>query len=467
MNVMADDYGRLRIPRAPTLPFTFPLVGHAPQLLCKGLLGLVKDACGQSGRVTRLVLGRQVTHVLSHPDHLRYVFVDHEKNFIKGTALDHLRLLLGDGLITNDGAAWKRARGLAQPAFRRERMGSFAALASRPISDLLRRWERGPGVATSDLHEEMKRLVVVMSGLTLFGIDLGAEADEATRAFATALHVIADRIENVFALPVSVPTPANLRLRRAVKTLDEHVQRIVEERRDTSGADVLSMFLHARAQGGDGFSDRQLRDEVITLYLAGHDATSHSLAWALHFCAQHPDVQGRIRAEVKAVCGDGEPGWAEIQRLVYTRMVIQEALRLRPPGAVVARQVVDADSIDGARLPAGSWVLLCPYLTHHLPEFWPHPERFDPERFGAKEAEKRHPFSFYPFGSGPRICIGNHLAMMEMQMVMARLLRAYAFEHPKGAVVTPIWHATLRPRGGLPMVRRRLATDCSYLDATG
>lgn len=457
MVAIVHGYGRLAIPGAPSAPFSFPLVGHAPQLLWKGLLGVIKDACGLSGRVTRLLLGSHVTHVLSHPDHLRYVFVDNEKNFIKGTPLDNLRLLLGDGLITNDGALWKRSRSLAQPAFRREKMNGFAAMATLPVLDLLRRWELAPPAARSDLHEEMKRLVLLISGLTLFGTDLGAGADEASRAFATALEVIAARIENVFALPMSVPTPANLRLRHAVKTLDRHVQGIIDQRHDRSGGDVLSMFLRARTQGGDSFTDRQLRDEVITLYLAGHDATSHSLAWIFHFCACHPEVQDRIRKEVAEVVGGAEPTAEDLQRLVYTRAVIHESLRLRPPGAVIARQVVDADAIDGAHLPAGSWVLLCPYLTHHLPDFWGEPERFDPERFSARESEGRHPFSFYPFGSGPRICIGNHLALMEIQLVLAHLLRAYSFEHPPGTVVTPIWRATLQPRGGLPMVRRRLS----------
>ncbi|MBZ0118572.1 MAG: cytochrome P450, partial [Sandaracinaceae bacterium] len=430
-------------------------VGHGAHILARGLLRVVIDLCGRSGRVVPMQMGTKRAHIVSHPDHLRHVFTN-ERNFIKGTALRHLRLLLGDGLVTSDGEVWERARKIAQPAFRRQKMAGLAALATGPIRDLLARFDGDADGAASDLHRDLKRTVFRISGLTLFGVDLGVGADEATRAFATALDVIAGRIENVFALPISVPTPENLRFRRALRTLDRHVQGIVAERHDTSGDDVLSMFLDARREGGDHFSDRQLRDEVITLYLAGHDATSHALSWTFHFLSEHPEVQERIRAELAQLDGVEAPGPDELQKLAYMRMVANEALRLRPPGAIIARQVVQDDELGGVKLAAGSWVVLCPYVTHHLPEVWQEPECFLPERFSAENSKGRHPFAFYPFGSGPRICIGNHLAMMEIQLVLLHLLRRYRFAHPAGTVIEPTWRATLQPRGGMPMRRWRI-----------
>ncbi len=442
--------------RAPSTPYAFPLVGHAPQIMWKGLLDVIVDTCGRTGEVKRLMIGRKVAHVVSHPEHLRYVLVDRERNFIKGTALDHLRILLGDGLVTSDGEVWKRARKIAQPAFHRDKMNGLMALAADPIRRLMSSWEREPDGATVDMHVEMKRLVFLISGLTLFGCDLGDDADEATRAFAVALHEIAARIENVYALPLSVPTPGNLRLARAVRTLDRHVRGIVASRKDTSRPDVLSMFMSARQGGSEHFDDAQLRDEVLTLYLAGHDATSHALTWVLHFASRHPEVQQRLHEEASALASD--PSTLEdLSRLPYTRMVVQESLRLRPPGALVARQVVVDDEVGGCQLPAGSWVLVVPFLTHYLPEFWPDPDRFDPERFAGEGAARRHACSFYPFGLGSRTCIGNHLAIAEIQLVTSTLLRRYRFEHAPGSAGEMMWRATLQVRGGLKMIRRRRA----------
>lgn len=424
--------------------------------MLRGLLQVAVDTCGRTGRIGHLQLGPYTAHVISHPDHLRHCLVDREGNFVKGTALQHLRILLGDGLVTSDGATWKRNRKIAQPAFHREKLIGLLDLATGPIREMLAAWDRGPEVTTFELHTEMKRLVFLISGLTLFGCNLGDDADEATKAFAVALGEIARRIENVYAAPLWIPTPGNVRLARAVRTLDRHVNDIIRCRPEGEGNDVLSLFLRARRDTGDHFHDRQLRDEVITLYLAGHDATSHALAWTFHFISRHPPVHERLLDEIGRSSSD-VPTAQEIQSLTYTRQVIQESLRLRPPGALIARQVVNDDEVGGTRLPAGSWVLLVPYLTHFLTDYWPDPDRFDPDRFAGDGAARRHAYSFYPFGMGPRTCIGNHLAMLEIQLVIAMVMRRYVIEPAPGTTGKPTWHATLHPKGGLRMTRRRRA----------
>jgi cytochrome P450 len=204
-------------------------------------------------------------------------------------------------------------------------------------------------------------------------------------------------------------------------------------------------------------SERQLRDEVITLYLAGHDATSHTITWVLHFLALHPDLQQRLRKEAADLLSGSAPTYGQLRSLSYTQMVVQEAMRIRPAAALLVREVVSDDSIGGYPLKGGTWILVSSYLTHNMGEFWPEPNIFRPERFSEEESMGRHPFAYYPFGVGPRTCIGNHLAFAEVQLILAMILQRYEFVQPAGATVTPTWRGTLHPKGGLRLIRRRIA----------
>jgi cytochrome P450 len=236
------------------------------------------------------------------------------------------------------------------------------------------------------------------------------------------------------------------------------VQSIIDRRDEVGGDDVLATFVEARREHPGEVTDRQLRDEILTLYLAGHDATSHTLTWMLHFTARHPEIQERMRDEARRAMA-ASVATPDLRLLPYTRSVVEETLRIMPAAAILARQVVEDDAIDGVRLPAGSWVVLSPFITHHLSEFWPDPDRFDPERFTPDRARDRHPFAYCPFGLGPRTCIGNHLAMAELVTIAAMLLVRYELAHPPGTEVTPIWRATLQPKGGLTLTRRRIARE--------
>ena len=283
----------------------FPFVGHAPHILRKGLLNFIVEMCADTGQVTTLAMGPRVAHVVTHPDHVRYVF-SNTANYIKGTTLNNLRLLLGEGLVTSDGELWRRERSLVQAAFQRERMAGLLGLCVRPVQNMLANWDRGGAITVLDMHREVRRLVFIISGLTLFGCNLEDNADEARQALATALGIVSDRNENAYALPLWVPTPGNLKLRKAIGILDRHVEEIIEQRRGSAaGDDVLSVLLRAKEAGSDTLTDRQLRDEVITLYLAGHDATAHSLTWVLYFLGFIPkckrDCARRRRGSSPAV----------------------------------------------------------------------------------------------------------------------------------------------------------------------
>lgn len=433
-----------------------PVVGHLPHILRHGLLNVVVDVCGDKGAVGRLDMGSRVAHVVSHPEDLRHIFAENAANYIKGSSLNNLRLLLGEGLVTSDGDLWRGERNIVQVAFQRDKLTALLRLAVGPVDDMLSRWDRGPESAMLEVHQEIRNLVFIVSGLTLFGCDLSDNVEEATRAFATALNVITDR--NVYALPMWLPTPANLKLKRSVAILDRHVRQIVE-RRDgrANGDDVLSVLLRAQHTGTNGTNDRQLRDEVITLYLAGHDATSHTLSWMLHFLSIYPDLQERLREEAAKVLAGQKPTAEHLRSLTQTQRAIQEAMRLRPAAAMLARQIVADDEVRGCRLKGGEWVVISSFLTHHLREFWENPDRFDPDRFSESAAKYRHPFAYYPFGIGPRTCIGNHLATMEVQLIVAMLLQRYEFAPSPGEKVKLEWHGTLYPHGGLRLIRRRLA----------
>lgn len=442
----------LLIPAKTTALRPFPVVGHVPHIIRRGLLNVVGDVCGRNGDIGKLVMGPRTVHIISHPDHVRYVFAENSPNYIKGTALNNLRLLLGEGLVTSDGELWRTERNIVRSAFQKDKMGALIALASSPVEKMLSAWDQGAPQSSFEVHRDMRRLVFVISGLTLFGCDLSAHEDEATEAFAVALRTITDRNQNVYALPLTVPTPGNVRLKRAIATLDRHVNSIIESgSSDTNGGDVLSTLLRAR-----GKNDRQLRDEVITLYLAGHDATTHGLTWVLHFLAQYPDLQQALREEASILLGGRNPTYEDLRFMTLTYKTIQESLRMRSPAALIVRQLVDDDSVDGHHFQAGSWVLISSYLTHQMPEFWPDPDRFDPERFTEEASRSRHQYAYYPFGVGPRTCIGNHLATIEIQLILAMILQRYEFTHAPGARVEEAWHGTLFPKGGLRLMRSRL-----------
>jgi cytochrome P450 len=437
-------------------------------------LSLFLDARATYGDVVRFKFGPFQYYVVNDPDVIRHVLVDNAKAYTKSRNYMGLKRVLGEGLLTSEGDHWRRQRKLAQPAFHRERLAGFADQMARATRDMLRRWASEGDASSFCVHREMMRLTFRVVGLTLFSSDVDGDAKEVGDAMDVAMHWANDHAEALVPIPPSIPTPANVRFKRAMRTLDDVVYRLIAERRAAGeatgdfGADLLGMLMAARDEGDEGagadaqrgMSDRQLRDEVITMVLAGHETTANLLTWAFHLLSKHPDVERRVRDEARRVLPDGrDPALEDVRALEYTRRVLEETLRLYPPAWAFERQATCRDELGGYGIEPGSIVGFCPYVLHRHPRYWDNPEGFDPDRFLPERAEGRPRWAYLPFGGGPRLCIGNHFAMMEAQIILAMIVRDYRVEldpsHP--VVVDPV--ITLRPKHGVRVCRRRLGAE--------
>jgi cytochrome P450 len=438
--------------RRPPGPRGSPLLGSAG-VIRRDPLAAYTDMARQYGDVVRVRFLIWPTYLLFHPDAVRHVLQEKHSNYGKDLyTYRMLKPVVGNGLVTNDGPSWLRQRRLMQPLFHRQRLAGFGEIATSASDRMLDGWaepaRRGEPV---DLLEEVTRLTLRIAGLAFFRIDLSREAGDFGRAFAVANRLLADYVYSPFP-PLVFPSRRNLRLRAASATLDRAVRRLIAERRrqDTDAGDVVSMLLLARdEETGAGMDDQQVRDEVITLLFAGHDTTASALTWACYLLAQHADVQERARAEAASV---GSPSVEDLPRLGYARMVLEEAMRLYPPGWSFGRKALRDDQIGGYDIPAGSLVWVSPYVTHRHPAFWERPDEFDPERFTPERARSRSRFAYFPFSSGPRICIGSQFAMMVAQLTLASILGRYRLALPDGVRVEPEAALSLRPRGPVPML---------------
>ena len=439
---------------APGPPGRF-LVGHLPEMR-RDVLRLLLDSAIRYGDVVRLKAGPLVVHLLSHPDHIKHVLQDHRDNYQKTTRGDaYIAAVVGQSLLTTNGDDWQERRRQIQPAFHHERIAAFLPVMSEAVAGMLERWEATVAQAgTLDVASEMMRVTYAIVGKTLFGGDLGREAEAVEQAMTVVIGHTYGRLERVFSLPAIVPTPENRRFRAALRTLDEIVYRVIRARRRDGGeqADLLGMLMHMPdSETGEGMSDRQVRNEALTLLSAGHETTANALTWMWYLLSRHPEVEGRLHAELAAVLGGRPPSLADLLRLRYTTMVIKEAMRLYPPIWIMERKVISDDEIGGYHIPAGSEVTISPYVMHRHPAFWDDPARFDPERFAEGGSAGRGRYTYLPFGGGPRLCIGHHFAMLEAQVITAMMAQAYRLRLVPGHPVEPRPWITLRPRHGLLM----------------
>jgi enediyne biosynthesis protein E7 len=388
-----------------------------------------------------------------HPDGVRHVVQENHKNYRKGGISNHvLRLTLGNGLLTNNGDSWLQQRRLIQPIFHRKQIAAFGQL----MTESTLAWIEEGGLATNqplDLFQQMSGLTLSIVCKALFGADMAAYKK---RVFA-ASSMINYLEAQAFYVPglLSLPTPQRHRLYKARNTLYTVVDELIAERRNSatqSENDLLTMLLQARdEETGLGMSDQQVRDEVLTLMVAGHETTSTALCWTLMLLAQHPDIEARLQEEYISVLGGRAPQMEDLPQLKLTRMVLEESMRLYPPAWAFARQAIDEDEIDGYRIAKGAYILMFPVATHRHPDFWEQPDAFDPDRFSPERAAGRHRFAYFPFGGGPRVCIGNHFALTEAQFILAMILSRYQLRLLPGTNIVPEPLITLRPRGGLLM----------------
>ena len=380
------------------------------------------------------------------------MLVTRQHDFVKGRGIQWTRMFLGDGLLTSEGAFHQRQRRLSAPAFHRQRIGAYAAVMADYAARARARFRDGETLA---FDVEMHALTLAIAGRTLFGEDM---ADEAA-AIGSALTDLLTLFPR-FALPWAralqrLPLPSNRRFERARARLDATVYRIIRLRRQSGRdeGDLMSMLMAARDEDDGGrMTDVQLRDEIMTLLLAGHETTANALCWTFHLLAQHPEVERRLHDEIDAVLGDRLPGLDDVPHLTYTERVFAESMRLYPPAWNIGRQSLVDYGVGGYTLPAGSLFAVSTWVTHHDPRWFPDPFRFDPERFLPEARAARPKFSYFPFGGGARQCIGESFAWMEGALLLATLAQRFRFRSVPGAQVEPQALITLRPRHGLPLV---------------
>lgn len=419
-------------------------------------LTVMTEAAAAYGDAVRLPLGPKTLYFFNHPDHVRRVLTDNSANYHKGIGLVHARRALGNGLLTSEGELWRAQRKVIQPVFQARRVSRQAEAIGEEAVLLAERLKLSAGAGPVDIRQEMTGLTLGVLGRSLLDADLGAY-----ESIGEAFEIVQDQaifeMMSLSSVPSWVPLPLQLRFRKARAELDRIVAALVVERErhpaaDGTRDDVLSRLIDATADERDpAVRQDRMRDELITLLLAGHDTTASTLSWTLYLLDRHPEVGDRVRAEVDEVLGDRLPTFEDVHRLTYTSMVLQEVMRLYPAVWLLPRKALAEDEIGGYRVPAGADVVLCPYTLHRHPDFWEDPNRFDPERFAQGRSAGRHRYSYVPFGAGPRVCVGSSLGMLEATVVLAVLLRRLRLSVPPGHRVQAEPMLTLRVKGGLPM----------------
>ena len=422
-------------------------------------LKFVLDLQRNYGDIVRYRLTMLTFYQVSHPDYVKHILQDNHRNYTKGSILGKLLSpVVGQGLFTSEGELWLRQRRLMQPVFHRKHIAAFGTIMTDATGRMLDSWEaRESREEPINILAEMMRLTLNIVTRALFGADVSAQAEIVARAFTTASEHTTYRFDFPF-YPTRLPTARNRRFGAALRDLDRVVHELIAARQGSSEdtGDLLSMLLSARDQDtGEGMSPTQLRDEVVTLLLAGHETTANALAWTWYLLSEHPTVEARLHAELEAALGGRLPTMADLPSLDYCRMVFEEAMRLYPPVWLTQRQAIADDEIGGFHIPAGTTFSLSPWVTHRRADIWPDPERFDPERFTPERVAERPRFAYFPFSGGPRLCIGQSFAMAEAQLVMATIAQRYRLRLAAGHSVKPEAQLTLRPKGGLPMVLHR------------
>jgi cytochrome P450 len=416
------------------------------------------DAARRYGEVVYFKIGPRHGYLVTNPADIRHVLQDNARNYRKSPLYDKLRVLLGNGLLTSEGEFWLRQRRIAQPAFHRQRIAALAGVMAGAARDAAAQWATiAPDGRPVDVDEEMMRLTRTVVLRTLLGADLGPFSDTVDDAWRILNQHIAESFWSL-GLTDWWPSAKKRRFQAARAVLRGAVEHVIAARRrsPSESADLLSMLMSARDEDtGEAMTDEQLRVEVTTFLLAGQETTSLALTWIWYLLSQHPAAQRRLEDEIDAALGDRPPEYADLVSLPYTRMVIDEALRLYPPAWGFSRQALGDDEVGGFRVPRGWLVFVVPYVLHRLPAFWENPEAFDPQRFSPERIAERPKFIYLPFGAGPRQCIGNQFALIEAQLVVATIAQRYRLHLVPGHTVDPCPLITLRPRFGMPMIVER------------
>lgn len=413
-------------------------------------LGFFTSCARNYGDFVPLRFGPQKVFLVSHPDMIDEALVQKYRSFVKGPALRNNRRVFGNGLLTSEGDFWRQQRKLAQPAFHRDRVNAYAEVMVDSTLRRISQWQDGE---TRDIHEEMMRITMEIAAKTLFGTVVEDIAEEVAGCMNLLQTGVMRRFQALINLPDWIPTPTHIRLLRAVKTLDRIVYRFIEERR-TAGqdrGDLLTALLNARGENNERMSDQQLRDEVLTLFLAGHETTALALTWTLMLLAQNPDIMTRLQQEVDYALDGRPPTIDDRPSLPYTEWVVLESMRLYPPAWAIARTAIEPCSLSGYPVPRGTMILILQWIVHRDPRWFDNPEQFLPERWAGDFAKSLPRHAYFPFGGGPRTCIGNTFSMVEAVMLLATLVQRFSFHLVPGQNIVLQPAITLRPEHGLHM----------------
>ncbi len=399
------------------------------------------------GDVSGMRIGNFRSFFINHPDLIEDVLVKNTRLYHKGRILQANKFLFGEGLLTSEGDFWLRQRRLSQPAFHRARIHAFATTMAGYADEAIAAWRNGE---TRDIHEEMMQLALRIVGKTLFDADVTHDAKEVGETLDILLRIAANFGRTIL-VPLWVPTPRNIRAKLGIKRLEKVIYRIIAQRRESGSdtGDLLSILLQAQDEDGTHMTDRQLRDETITLFLAGHETTANTLSWTWWLLAQHPEIEKKFHAELDGVLGGRLPTLDDLPKLNYLNLVLSESLRLYPTAWGMARLAIEEHEIAGYPVHPGNGVAFAQWVVHRDPRWFDAPTEFRPERWENGLAKQLPRFAYFPFGGGPRQCIGNTFALMEASIVLATIGRKYRFALRPGHQVTPLASITLRPRDGI------------------
>lgn len=435
----------------PPGPKGFPLIGHLFSFR-RDPIHFLQRMASEYGDMTHFMVASQPVFLLNHPEYLQNVFVTHQRNFVKGRGLERAKVFLGEGLLTSEGEFHHRQRRLVQPAFHRQRVAAYGTVMAEYAAHARARWQDS---TTVDMAQEMMRLTLAIVSKTLFDADVESEASEIGAAITTLMEGWPRLMSPFYNLLRRLPLPSNRRGEQARARVDATVLRMISERRASGEdrGDLLSMLLLAQDEEGDGsgMTDKQVRDEAMTLFLAGHETTANALTWTWYLLSQHPDVEATLHAEIDTVLAGRLPTADDVPQLQYTRMVLAESMRLYPPAWVIGRRALHDYEIPPYTIPANSLLLMSPYVMHHDPRYFPNPSVFDPQRWTPEAQASRPKFSYFPFGGGPRQCIGEAFAWMEGVLLIATIAQQWRMRLVPGHPVVLHPLVTLRPKHGIRM----------------
>jgi len=414
-------------------------------------LTYVSENAAKYGPLYAITVGNVVTYVISDPQLAHEILVTRHSEFHKAEVVRKaVGPFAGNGLFTSEGDFWRRQRKLAQPAFHHQRIAAYGTVVTDEAKKLITAWRAGE---TRDIAHEMMALTLKVVNKTLFNVEVTEQIDHIGTLTMTVLEAANDRINNYYPLWERLFKRQQRREAAAIAELDRLIYGFIADHRaqGTDNGDLLAMLLAARDDGGEPMSEQQLRDEMLTIFVAGHETTANALTWTWHLLAENPAVEAKLLAEIATLAGR-TPTVRDLTGLPYSEQVVKEAMRLYPPAGGVTRQALHDIELGGHRIPKGRDIAISTYTMHRNPQFFPEPLRFDPERF-APENEGRIPkYAYLPFGGGPRVCIGNSFAMMEARLALIAIAQMWQLTHAPNQTVRAEQLFTIRPKGGLKMV---------------